>query len=1012
MFMNFQQIVFLWLISLLVSNVTFAQSPNKIIWSSDNDLLPQNSVKSIVPDQYGYLWMTTENGLVRFDGKNYKIFNSQNLNLKSNRMLYIQGNIASDSLFVASDYNQDLILVNKRTAVKINPNKTKNTHLYLNEENDIYNSSGTTPYPLDLINWSYRILLPSNHYYIVTKNTVKYYSPKKKLLNEVSFEKANTKLFITIGDKLFYIKNEKTYAEFSEGKLKWKSLDFEISPSFKLVWNKICNQVYILSGNNLYLIEYKNNKLSSNFLFKDNQLEYGNVTSIYFDKENDIFFFGSSTNGLGIYKKSNFKTISVRDANQSSVFYASQKFSDKAIITSSGFLINKDTVLKNFNFVNKEKTAMGLDKSKNLWIKSGTELYFHSKDKEFKKIKTWIFKDKIGTFLISESNKSWITLENKNRKACRLLFFEPTENPIFHNYITLNFNVNYIEESSDGKLLLATNKGLYLLDGEKNTLKLINGTAQLNIRSILRTEADEIWIATYGKGFYLHKQNILHSFPLDKNGYLATSHFFMEDKKGFFWIPTNKGLFQVKKEALLAFTKNTKQKIYYHYYNKESGFLTNEFNGGSSPFATNLGSQFFLPSINGMVTFDTEKIKPLEPKNPIYIDEILVDNKLIRTQDSLHLPNNYQRVSISFSSPYYGNQLNANFEVKLDGPNALEWSTLSSENKFTFTKLLPGTYTLTARKLSGFDSKYIYKTITIEIAPLIYQTTWFFILTIIVSGIIIYFVTKLYFNNVRRRNKILVRKIEEKTRDLQNTIGTLRITKENMKKQADKNNKLIQIISHDIKSPLKFMSMASKYMYDDFDPNSPDLKENILAIHTSSSQIYNFLDNVLSYSKVNTADGELENEYFLLSEEIQDKILFFKNIANAQKTQLINLIPNTLLLNTNKSLFAIIIHNLLDNALKHTSTGTIRFTALKNEDEITITISDEGSGMDLETLQYYQAVIENFDSNKNKSKKKLGLHLVVELMLILNGKIILESELEKGTTISLQFSNQTEKESS
>lgn len=233
-----------------------------------------------------------------------------------------------------------------------------------------------------------------------------------------------------------------------------------------------------------------------------------------------------------------------------------------------------------------------------------------------------------------------------------------------------------------------------------------------------------------------------------------------------------------------------------------------------------------------------------------------------------------------------------------------------------------------------------------------------------------------------------------------------------MKKQADKNNKLIQIISHDIKSPLKFMSMASKYMYDDFDPNSPDLKENILAIHTSSSQIYNFLDNVLSYSKVNTADGELENEYFLLSEEIQDKILFFKNIANAQKTQLINLIPNTLLLNTNKSLFAIIIHNLLDNALKHTSTGTIRFTALKNEDEITITISDEGSGMDLETLQYYQAVIENFDSNKNKSKKKLGLHLVIELMLILNGKIKLDSGLEKGTTISLQFSNQTEKESS
>ncbi len=278
--------------------------------------------------------------------------------------------------------------------------------------------------------------------------------------------------------------------------------------------------------------------------------------------------------------------------------------------------------------------------------------------------------------------------------------------------------------------------------------------------------------------------------------------------------------------------------------------------------------------------------------------------------------------------------------------------------------------------------------------------------------LVIYFIIKLYHNNVRHRNKILVLKIEEKTKDLQNTISTLRTTKENMKRQADKNNKLIQIISHDIKSPLKFMSMASQYMYDEFDPNSPDLKENILAIHSSSSQIYNFLDNVLSYSKINSADGELENDHFSLYEEIQTKIELFKNIANSAKTELINLIPQSLLLHTNESLFAIIIHNLLDNALKNTSMGTIEFSAIKDENEIFITIKDNGVGMNLETLNYYQSVITDFDSHKNNSNKKLGLHLVVELMLILNGKIDLKSTEGKGTTVVLHFNNQAEKESS
>ncbi len=992
--------------------IIFAQTPNKINWSVDNDLLPQNSVKSISPDKYGYLWLSTENGLVRYDGKNYKIYNSQNLNLKNNRVLYFQGSTSSDSLFVATNYAQDLILIHQRTAVKVNPKSIKNYQLHLNEDSNIYNSFGTTAYPINLTNSSYGILMPSNSYYIIKKDKVQYYSSKNKLLSEVPFENSNSKFFTTIGDKLFYLKNDKKYAEFNQGKIKWKSLDFELLPTFKIVWNKICEQMFIISDNNFYLINYENNRLTSKLLFKDNQIQYANITSAYYDKVQDILFLGSSTNGLGTYRTRDFKTISVLDDKQSSIFYATEKFSEKTILTSSGFEMDKDTVIKNYNFSNKEKTTMALDKDKNVWFKSNDELHFHSKDENYKKIKSWVFKDRIGTLFIDASNTSWITLESLTRKKCRLLFFKPNKEAVFRSYIDLDFNINYIHQSADGKLWLAGSKGLYILDDKNKTLKLVEKTAKLDIRSILQTGSDEIWIATYGKGFYLYKNNELYGFPLDKNGYLATTHFFMEDKKGFLWIPTNKGLFQVKKKKLLDYTKNPKQIIYYHFYNKESGFLTNEFNGGGSPYATTLGSQFYLPSMNGIVTFDAQKIKAIEPKNPIYIDEILVDNKIMNKKDTLYLPNNYQRATFSFSSPYYGNDLNTNYEVKLDGPNSLGWTPLASDNKFSFTKLSSGTYILTARKLSGFDSKYIYQRVHIEIAPLIYETIWFFILILLILVLVIYFIIKLYHNNVRHRNKILVLKIEEKTKDLQNTISTLRTTKENMKRQADKNNKLIQIISHDIKSPLKFMSMASQYMYDEFDPNSPDLKENILAIHSSSSQIYNFLDNVLSYSKINSADGELENDHFSLYEEIQTKIELFKNIANSAKTELINLIPQSLLLHTNESLFAIIIHNLLDNALKNTSMGTIEFSAIKDENEIFITIKDNGVGMNLETLNYYQSVITDFDSHKNNSNKKLGLHLVVELMLILNGKIDLKSTEGKGTTVVLHFNNQAEKESS
>lgn len=1010
--MIFRKTLYIWATYLIFFTNTAAQNATPIKWSADNDLLPQNSVKSIAKDKYGYLWLSTENGLVRYDGKNYTIYNSQNLGLKNNRMLTIQGNYASDSLFVTSNLGQDLILIHNRTAVKIDTSKFQHSKKYLNTEGRYYNAFGTAPYGIDFKNWDYKVALPSNNYYVIKQDKIEYYNAANELLSSLNWGSTNTKRFFTMGEKLFYLKNNNEYATVVKGKIKWHHLTTKITSDFRLIWNKTVQQVFLLCDNRFYKLGYKNNDITFKELISDEQLKYKNIVSTYFDSSRNILFLGSSTNGLGTYRSVGFKTLTYLDDKQSSVFYALAPFTDKTILTSSGFVMSKDAIERRYQFSNSERTAMHIDDQKNIWLKAHYELYKYNSNNQYKKSIKYAFKDRIGTFFQDTSNKMWLATEIGFTNSSSLIYFENNENPVFKKYVDLDFRINYMTQSKEGKIWLAGTKGLYVLDKVKNTIKSIKETASLDIRSILETGDDEIWIATYGNGFYLYKNGILHSFPLDKNGYLATTHFFMEDEKGFFWITTNKGLFQVKKDILLSYVKNQQQSIYYHYYNKDAGFLTNEFNGGASPYGVKLGSQFFLPSMNGIVTFDTKKIRPIEPKNPIYIDEIIVDNKNVETANDLQLPNNYQRVTFSFSSPFFGNELNANFEAKLEGPTDLAWTALASDHKYSFTKLTPGTYTLTVRKLSGFDSKYKYNKKTIIIAPTYYQSNWFALLLLAAGTFLIYWGFKIYSINTKRRNSFLLRKVEEKTKDLQNTITTLRTTKDNMQKQAEKNNKLIQIISHDIKSPLKFMSMASQYMYDDFDPNSPDLKDNILAIHTSSSQIYNFLDNILTYSKVNNEDGALTNDHFVLYDEIQEKMKLFKNIANSAKTQLINSIPTSMLLHTNESLFAIIIHNLLDNALKHTSQGTIEFSAVKKDDETLITIKDTGIGMSSEILSYYQSVFSDFDLNKNKSNKKLGLHLAAELILVLNGKIELNSKTGIGTTIVLTFKNQSEKESS
>jgi hypothetical protein len=66
---------------------------------------------------------------------------------------------------------------------------------------------------------------------------------------------------------------------------------------------------------------------------------------------------------------------------------------------------------------------------------------------------------------------------------------------------------------------------------------------------------------------------------MDNNHFLATAHTFIEDNSGTVWITTNRGLFQVKMADLYQYLNKQSQSVYYYYYDKKDGFLTNEFNG-------------------------------------------------------------------------------------------------------------------------------------------------------------------------------------------------------------------------------------------------------------------------------------------------------------------------------------------------------------------------------------------------------------------------------------------------
>ena len=402
--------------------------------------------------------------------------------------------------------------------------------------------------------------------------------------------------------------------------------------------------------------------------------------------------------------------------------------------------------------------------------------------------------------------------------------------------------------------------------------------------------------------------------------------------------------------------------------------------------------------MNGNVLFNSLNVVPKLPTNTVFFEQAKVDDKVIAiVGNNVTVNQGFERLGIYIHSPYYGNANNLNIEVKFDGPITQKWRNLK-DNYISFTTLPPGTYTLTARKLSGFNSQYKYQKLKITIPKLFYQTNFFYFLLLILFIVILLYAIKIRTQYIKRNNVLLQNKIAEQTFQLKFTVTTLKKTTETLQSEIANHKKLIGAITHDIKSPLRFLAITGKHLY----KNRNDveaIKDDIENVYSSSNQLYNFVDNLLEYTKV--ADHENHSEPYKLFDLIEEKKEIFLNIASSKKTSIVNLVDENEIFTINRQLLSIIIHNLLDNAVKNTFSGKIKFSLMKNSDEMIIIIEDTGIGISDDLVKFYNN--REFLKIKNQKSIGMGIQMVSELLDIIKGEMKIESSVNLGTKIILLF---------
>jgi len=203
-------------------------------------------------------------------------------------------------------------------------------------------------------------------------------------------------------------------------------------------------------------------------------------------------------------------------------------------------------------------------------------------------------------------------------------------------------------------------------------------------------------------------------------------------------------------------------------------------------------------------------------------------------------------------------------------------------------------------------------------------------------------------------------------------------------------NHFIKDSAHELNTPVTALMMSANYLKKSYDK---EMVEHMLMSSKMISEVY----NSISYLAFHDLDIE-EKEEFDLAELINDSIKYFKEIAhNKEITIEAKLTPY--IINMDKNSIKKLINNLITNAIKYSYTNKNIYITLKNN---IFKITDEGVGISKKDkkkiFQRYKRI-----NNKNGGGFGIGLDIVRGICKSNSIKILLDSEIKKGSTFTLIF---------
>lgn len=989
---------------------------------TDENGLPQNSISDLLFDKNGYLWLASQVGLVRYNGSAFKLYYPNDKSVMESNVAILGKDGKGGIYFQTSDHN--LYCYAGGNSHSLSPLNTASSGqpLLLNGQKQLYDFSSFLKAPdqyrreqrkamfTDLFDHNDNFYVAGDgHLYLVWRDSVYYYDGD---LHAITRTRDPSVRFLTVGKRLYMLSRDSVSGIFEDGRQIGGGALIRRDPQQPFPPNAApdgyrlfsCGRFnHYLVGNLLYrLLTDRDGNLRAQFLVNLDFIP--NISSVEYNAGLDLLLVATYTEGFYFLRRNRFMIDSwsagLRDKMAHHLFgpmalHAGREiFTDKFIFTPKGdfsWVKGHGPIWQRCLYIDRKDQVWAAYDSlpKRLTSHMDPAAVYPSLDGDIMDYT----EDARGDLYCLTKRSVWRLDKDRFRRLDW-----PGPAPAGSD---INEVMTFI---GPHRLWIGHTNGLTDYDVTRNEAHAVDELAGAHVRAIHRCKDGTILIGTYGQGYYYYDGHHFFQMPMDKNGFLTTAHCFLEDHAGNIWIPCNKGLFKTPKTDMDAWVRGESNQLYYYYYGRQDGLLTNEFNGGFNSCGIITPEGFVaLLSMKGMVCFYTDSLQTDFPQGAIDMTRIDVDGKPVPRTDTITLSSGYNSLIVQIACPYLGNHNNLYLQYDLAGLQEM-WKPVPGDGMLNLSRLAPGNYTLRVRKVNGFGkNNYEYRQWSIIVPPNFYRTTWFLVavggIMLILLGLLIQLRLKLR----EKKNEVRVKadKLKAAVVRLEETVTRLQHSEQALLKTSRQREKLISLVIHDLRSPLRFLTMLAGDLHDNLASfNSAELRDRSYWVKKGAQDIYNFSEDFLLWVTSQKDNFKLSKQHFFVRPLLQEIYDFYLEQVLQKGNRITYEADEDLQAWSDPHLLITIIRNLTDNANKYTVQGTIRIAARRDGHDLLIIVADTGKGMNRRQVAAFLGQ-DNLDNVKSGSQ--LGHKFIFDLTQRLDGTLFVESGENTGTTVSLRI---------